>query len=275
MAKVITFHNQKGGSGKTHLAVNTAGTLAYKGYKVLLIDLDAQCNASSRLGHRQARESVDIVFKDPPGPIPIIGVTFSENLFLAPGSAHLTDTEKHLHVLVQQGALKAEGMLRSALKPLQDQFDFIVIDTPPQSSNLLVTNALMSSTDVIIPVDCQGPNSIENLIPVCTKISEHQLTNAKLNLLGIVANQWDDDSTSERVRESIRSLEKKLAQRPFKTRIRDLKQYRNAQWQDLPIVYYAPNSVAAENFTEFVDEILTHYQYGKTKNKPKTKAKRV
>ena len=152
MTKIYTLVNQKGGVGKTTTAINLGAYLAQLGQKVLIVDLDAQANATSCLGVDKHT---------------VRGGTYEVLLGLSAASGHiLFNPDLKISILPSSPALagaevelvsqpQREFRLRLALQPLIGQYDYILIDCPP-SLSLLTVNGLMAAQDgVIIPVQCE------------------------------------------------------------------------------------------------------------------------
>ena len=151
LPRVMAVANQKGGVGKTTTAVNLGACLADLGYRVLVVDLDPQGNASTGLGIniRDLQGSMyDVVLHD----LPIedcVEATAVRNLFCAPSSLDLAGAEIEL-----VPAFSRELRLRRALQEVRDDYDFVLIDCPP-SLGLLTVNGLAAATEVIVPIQCE------------------------------------------------------------------------------------------------------------------------
>ncbi|HLI43154.1 MAG TPA: AAA family ATPase [Acidimicrobiales bacterium] len=149
--RVIALANQKGGVGKTTTAVNLGAALADLGFRVLIVDLDPQGNASTGLGidPRTFDSSMyDVLLHD----VPLedcIEPTSIRNLFLAPSTLDLAGAEIEL-----VPALSREFRLRRAIEPVKDDFAFVFIDCPP-SLGLITLNALTAATEVLVPIQCE------------------------------------------------------------------------------------------------------------------------
>jgi chromosome partitioning protein len=150
-SRVIALANQKGGVGKTTTAVNLGAALADLGFRVLIVDLDPQGNASTGLGidPRTFDSSMyDVLLHD----VPLedcIEPTSIRNLFLAPSTLDLAGAEIEL-----VPALSREFRLRRAIEPVKDDFAFVFIDCPP-SLGLITLNALTAATEVLVPIQCE------------------------------------------------------------------------------------------------------------------------
>jgi chromosome partitioning protein len=151
LPRVLAVANQKGGVGKTTTAVNLGACLADLGYRVLVVDLDPQGNASTGLGIniRDLQGSMyDVVLHD----LPIedcVEATAVRNLFCAPSSLDLAGAEIEL-----VPAFSRELRLKRALQEVHDDYDFVLIDCPP-SLGLLTVNGLAAATEVVVPIQCE------------------------------------------------------------------------------------------------------------------------
>jgi chromosome partitioning protein len=151
LPRTLAIANQKGGVGKTTTAVNLGAALAELGYRVLVVDLDPQGNATTGLGvnGRNLETSVyDVIMHD----VPIedcIEPTSLRNLFVAPATIDLAGAEIEL-----VPAFSRELKLRRALEKVTDDFDFTLIDCPP-SLGLLTVNGLAAATEVVVPIQCE------------------------------------------------------------------------------------------------------------------------
>jgi chromosome partitioning protein len=151
LPRFIAIANQKGGVGKTTTAVNLGACLAELGYRVLVVDLDPQGNASTGLGIniRDLQASMyDVVLND----LPIedcVEATAVRNLFVAPAALDLAGAEIEL-----VPAFSREMRLRRALEAVRDDYDFVFIDCPP-SLGLLTVNGLAAASEVLVPIQCE------------------------------------------------------------------------------------------------------------------------
>lgn len=151
LPRVLAIANQKGGVGKTTTAVNLGACLADLGYRVLVIDLDPQGNASTGLGInvRELETSMyDVILHDAPLEDCIEG-TAIRNLLVAPSALDLAGAEIEL-----VPAFSREMRLRNAIGQVRDDFDYILIDCPP-SLGLLTVNAMAAAEEVLVPIQCE------------------------------------------------------------------------------------------------------------------------
>lgn len=185
-ARVVSFVNQKGGVGKTTTAVSLAAALGRRGQRVLLVDLDPQANATSAAGvdGRDRDGSYDAILEETPAEACVVEVP-EESISLIPASAALAGAEVELVPV-----LARERRLATAIHPLRDRYDWILIDCPP-SLGLLTINALTACESVIIPVQCEymALEGLSRLLETLELVRRN--LNPGLSILGVVLTMFD------------------------------------------------------------------------------------
>jgi len=187
MPRVIAIANQKGGVGKTTTAVNIGAALAEAGFRILIVDLDPQGNASTGLGlnPRDLDGSIyDVLMTDRPLE-DCIEPTTLKNLFVAPATIDLAGAEIEL-----VPAMSRELKLKKAVDSVRSQYDVVLIDCPP-SLGLLTVNGLAAADDVIVPIQCEY-YALEGLGQLLRNVALVQSNlNPSLDVRGIVLTMYD------------------------------------------------------------------------------------
>lgn len=187
MGRVYSVANQKGGVGKTTTAINLGAYLTKASKRVLLVDMDPQANATSSLGYDKrtlARTMYDVIIDN----LALADLTIPTErlgLDLAPAGLALAGAEVELVALPSR-----EYRLALALKPLTENYDYVVIDCPP-SLGLLTVNALTASDGAIIPIQCEylALEGLSQLLGTIKRIRER--LNPALAVMGVVMTMYD------------------------------------------------------------------------------------
>ena len=201
LPRCLAVANQKGGVGKTTTTVNLGASLAELGYRVLVIDLDPQGNATTGLGinGRNLDASVyDVILHDVPIE-DVIEPTTLRNLFVVPATIDLAGAEIELVPVFSR-----ELRLRRALETVEADFDFLLIDCPP-SLGLLTVNALAAAGEVLVPIQCEY-YALEGLSQLLRNVNlvKSNLNN-KLEVSTIVLTMYDARTKlAEQVAEEVR-----------------------------------------------------------------------
>jgi chromosome partitioning protein len=187
LPRLIAVANQKGGVGKTTTTVNLGASLALFGYRVLVVDLDPQGNATTGLGvdARGFQHSMyDVLLNDMPM-VDCIEPVGIENLFVAPATLDLAGVEQELF-----SALSRELRLKRALATVVDDYDFIFVDCPP-SLGLITINAFAAATEILVPVQCEF-YALEGLTQLQRIVSLVQRNlNEALEITTVVLTMYD------------------------------------------------------------------------------------
>ncbi|MEA2049668.1 MAG: AAA family ATPase [Campylobacterota bacterium] len=188
MTEVITIANQKGGVGKTTTAVNLSAALALEGKKVLLIDADPQSNATTSLGfHRDSYEYnlYHVMLGTKELSDIILNVKDIDNLYVAPSNIGLVGIEKEFYKNTQDREL----VLKRKLDLIKDNYDFIIIDSPPALGPITI-NTLSAANSVLIPIQCEF-FALEGLAQLLNTIKLiRQTINRQLEIKGFLPTMY-------------------------------------------------------------------------------------
>lgn len=200
-ATVVAVANQKGGVGKSTTAINLGAGLAFQGERVLLVDLDPQGNTTSGLGvDRSAiKHSTYDLLVDDIAAEDVIEPSSVRDLFLVPATIDLAGAEIELVSMFSR-----EHRLENALKTVVDDYDFILIDSPP-SLGLLTINGLTAADEVLIPIQCEY-YALEGVGQLIRNIQLVQTSlNPQLDVEGVVLTMYDGRTTlSKQVTREVR-----------------------------------------------------------------------
>jgi chromosome partitioning protein len=250
--KTIAVANQKGGVGKTTTSVNLAACLADRGYRVLLIDLDPQANATSALGFEGLEgESVYGALLGEGRIAEKVIPTRWERLFLVGGDLDLAGAEVEV-ARVEDHLTR----LRTALEELRadEPFDFILLDCPP-SLGILMTNALAAADELLIPLQCEyfaleGLSKIHHIVAQIRDCG----ANPGLDIGGIVMTMFMRNNLATQV---INEVQTHFGDLLYRTVIPRSVRLGEAPSHGQPIIRYEPNGLGSTAYRALCDEFLS------------------
>ena len=248
--KTVVFSNQKGGVGKTTSAAALAAGLSSRGYKVVAVDLDPQCNfcLSSGVDMLTLGQTLYDVFKGDAHIDDVIVPGLGYDII--PGGLALAAADMEF---TQTGR---EYMLSEALEVISDRFDFAVIDTPP-TLGILTINALTAADGVIIPLTAdvyalQGLHQLNGLINSVKKYS-----NKGLKIFGLLLTKYNErQNVTKALRDQVEAAAAQLDTKVFETAIRESVAVREAQLLHSDFLKEAPNANAAIDYEAFINEFI-------------------
>jgi chromosome partitioning protein len=248
-AKVIAFANQKGGVAKTTTALNLAVAFKESGHRVLCVDMDPQGNLTMSQGvdpDKVEKSMFDVLVHR----IPMREVIVEREIDVAVASIDLAGAE-----IAMSTQIGRERALQKGIEGIQDDYDFVCIDTPP-SLGLLTVNALTAANKVIVPVQCEylSMRGLVQLQNTLTMIREN--LNPGVEIEGILPTMLD--SRTVHAKEAVEILEENFGELVFKSRIRKAIKFAEAPVRGTSVLKYDPKSTAASAYRELAEEVLTH-----------------
>lgn len=250
MARIISVANQKGGVGKTTTTVNLGSSLAFMGKKILLVDIDAQGNATSGMGIRKpdvTKDIYDVLVNE----VPIqeaIAPSSRENLDIVPATLQLAGAEIELTSMMAR-----ESRLKLALNEVKDQYDYILIDCPPSLGHLTI-NAFTASDSILIPVQCEyyALEGLSQLLNTVRLVQKH--FNPELEIEGVLLTMYDARTNlgAEVVEEVRRYFQEKVYETIIPRNVR----LSEAPSHGMSIIDYDIRSKGAEVYQALAKEVL-------------------
>ncbi len=251
-ARVIALCNQKGGVGKTTSTINLGAALAEYGRRVLLVDFDPQGALSVGLGvstHQLDRTIYDLLLERTHSAEDVILKTNVAGLDLLPSNIELSGAEVHL-----VNEVAREQALQRVLRPILDDYDFVLIDCQP-SLGLLTINALTAAHGVIVPLECEffSLRGVALLIDTVDKVRTR--LNPQLELEGILATMYD--ARTLHGREVLSRVVEAFGEKVFDTVINRTVRFPETTVAGEPITSWAPNSAGAVAYRNLAKEVLS------------------
>ena len=248
MAQVISIINQKGGVGKSTTSQTLAAGLSLKGFRVLLIDMDSQGNLSYSAGADKQGVTILEVLKQEQNAM--AAVQHLKSFDIIPASISLAGAD------MQLTEMGKEYRLREALEPIKENYDYVVIDTPP-ALGILTVNALTASDSVVIPAqaDIYSVDAIGQLYNTIKAVKQY--TNKNLSIKGILLTRFSDRTVLSRdLATMIDNTAATLGTKLYKATIREAIGIKEAQANRVDIFEYAPKSNVAADYMSFLEEFL-------------------
>jgi chromosome partitioning protein len=254
--KTIAIANQKGGVGKTTTACNLAAGLAIRGYKTLLVDLDSQCNttytyldpamiqttlADVLVGHQERLPILDAIYE-----------THIENLDIAPSHIRLAMLERAVQI-------EEQYRVKDSLESLSG-YDFALIDCPP-SLGMTLTQALLASSHVIVPIAAQY-YPLEGVVDLASTIQATKRPNPSLSVLGYLMTSFDIRTSVSR--EALAKVQEMFGDLVFETIIRNNTKLQTAPAYRKSIYEHAPESHGSKDYDALTEEVLQKLEMGGT-----------
>jgi chromosome partitioning protein len=244
---IIAFANHKGGTGKTTSVINIGTALSNAGKKILVVDLDPQGNLSYSLGlDKQDYNVADLM----------LGRQTFEEIACEANNLHVLPADGSLYRQMEYIGLRTDKntLLKTALKKVEDHYDFILIDCAP-SLSLYTTNAFNAADGVIIPLVFEIL-SIQGLDQILEEIKRiRELSNPALRVIGVLGVIVNESrKLSEEVLEYIRDNFKVSV---FNNHIRNNVKAAEAPSFASSVIDYAPNSTSAKDYINVSNELLT------------------
>lgn len=249
MKKVITIGNRKGGVGKTTTVAAIASCLQKKNFQVLLIDLDSQCNLSSNVGVDVYGKTILDVFK---GKVKTKDAIIPGKICdIIPGSLDFGKINDELN-----NKTGREYRLIESLVSINEDYDYVIIDTPPELG-LATTNALTASDQLIIPTTAES-FSLDGIAQLYDSVHDvWKYTNKDLEISGILVTLYNNRAVLSRsMHDELEKMAEKMETKVFNRAIRRSISVAEAQQNAEDLLSYAKDATATKDYEAFVNEYL-------------------
>jgi len=244
---IFSISNQKGGVAKTTTCLNLGVSLAMSGKTVLLVDFDAQANLTISLGYRNTESFYEVIDSGLNSLRQNIIKTEYDNLWLLPSNKNMMLLNKKYFA-----ADNYEYLLKDRLASVKDQYDYILIDTPP-SVGFFTLNALTTSKLVIIPCQCEyfATHGISKIVKMISLIKGK--TNAEIDYKVLITMYDEKDTVSRLICSKIKEMHK---EKIFNSIIEKDTKIKEAQIMRLPVINYSKNSKSGRQYLNMAQEVM-------------------
>lgn len=253
MVDVISIANQKGGVGKSTTALALSARLAYSNFKVLCLDLDPQGNLTSSVEYdeNQSQEFKYSCLDVLSGNVNVQEAIVHNKLFdIIPSNPNLATAD------IMFTKVGKEFILKEALEPILNDYDYIIIDTPP-ALGIITVNALTCCTKVLIPAqaDIYSIQGISQLYDTIETVKKY--CNPSISIMGILLTRYNSRTVISRdIASTLEDIATSLNSKLFNTKIRECVAIKEAQTVHKDIFSYASKSNASKDYTDLINEIL-------------------
>jgi len=246
---IISVTNQKGGVGKTTTAINLAAGLAKKGLKTLLIDLDPQANSTmSFIDLAEVEANMFDVLVGEAGISDVMSKTNDDKLWIAPARISMAKLEVSM-----VGELDAPYRLKDQVAHVVQDFDAIIVDTPP-TLGLITVNALVAATHVLIPIQASyfALEGTDDLLETIDKIKARP--NTELRVLGVLVTMLDRRTVL--ARQVLEEIQEVFGPLVFETQVAKSVRLEESPAHHASIFDHAPDSSGAFDYYRLCEEVL-------------------
>ena len=256
MAITFAISNQKGGVGKTTTTLNLAVFLALEGKKVLIVDIDPQANLTSGVGIKKEKDekvkSMYDILINKVDPKLVIQPTRVETLHIIPSGIELAGAEIEL-----VNKISRESILKNALKSIEDEYDYIIIDCPP-SLGLLTINSHVAANKIIIPVQAEyfALEGLGQLINTIKLVKE--TLNSELDIGGVILTMFDTRTNLSK--DIALELKNFFGEKLFDTLVPRNIRLSEAPSHGLSIHEYDPESTGAKAYKRLTEELIDRFE---------------